>query len=403
MDPVTQSLLTWDNFLPEVPLYDVWTETLGVPIHETYFVQDLRTVEVGPWEEMECNAAYIKLKDFPPTTEMRVTEIPPAAKLPVFKFSVDDIIYVLSGRGLATVWGVDGKENTFEWGPRSLFLIPRNYKYQLANAQGHEPARLYHFNYLPLAMSIIPNVKYFFNNPALEPDCDIFGGEGFNTYSEAKYIPGAKSRTGSAAGGGCWVASFFPDLNAWDKLEQESDRPWAMSGIKFCLPNITSLRMGGHSLQPMTYKAAHYHGPGAVVLIPGGEGMSIQWPATNKTGAVWGGGFRKKRDEEEPPTRDKPMVMHWQEGSMFTPPDLWFHQHMNVLDKPSRYLTFHPARQVQPLYNGGNVPFIEEHHIVRQTFEAELAKRGLKSQMPPEIYTDPNFGGGREFYQSGGA
>jgi hypothetical protein len=179
-----------------------------------------------------------------------------------------------------------------------------------------------------------------------------------------------------------------------------------MSGIKFCLPNITSLRMGGHSIQPMTYKAAHYHGPGAVVLIPGGEGMSMQWPATNKTGAVWGGGFRKKKDDqEEQPTRDKPQIFYWQEGSMFTPPDHWFHQHMNVLDKPSRYLTFHPARQIQPLYNGGNVPFVEEHSVVRETFEAELAKRGLKSQMPPEIYADPDFARGREreFYQSGGA
>ena len=127
--------------------------------------------------------------------------------------------------------------------------------------------------------------------------------------------------------------------------------------------------------------------------------------AKSRTGYASGGFRKKKSGPDEQPTRENPMAMHWQEGSMFTPPDLWFHQHMNVLDRPPRYLTFHPARQVQPLYNGGNVPFVEEHPIIRQTFEAELARRGLKSNMPPELYTDPNFAKGREreFYQAGSA
>lgn len=398
-----KSQADWSNFLPEVPLYDTWTESLGVPIHEIFFVQDLRTIEVGPWEEMECNVAFVKLRDFPPTTEMRVTEIPPAATLPKMKFAVDNIIYVLSGRGLATVSG-HGQSASFEWQPHSLFLVPRNYAYQLTNAQGHQPARLFEFNYLPLGMMIVPNVKWFWNNPALEPDVDIFGGEGFNTFSEAKYIQGAASRNGSIEGSAAWVASFFPDLNAFDKLSRDESKPWTMANMRYCLPNITSLRMGGHALAVGTYKAAHYHGPGAVVLIPGGEGMSVQWPATNKTGAVWGGGFRKQRAraEEEKPTAEQPMFMYWQEGSMFTPPDHWFHQHMNLGPTPSRYLTFHPARQVQPLYHGGDLPFVEENPIIRQTFEAELAKRGLKSQMPPELYTDPNFEGIAAFRQRGG-
>ena len=37
------------------------------------------------------------------------------------------------------------------------------------------------------------------------------------------------------------------------------------------------------------------------------------------------------------------------------------------------------------------VEFIDEDPVVRQTFEAELAKRGMISEMPPEIYTDPDF------------
>ena len=33
----------------------------------------------------------------------------------------------------------------------------------------------------------------------------------------------------------------------------------------------------------------------------------------------------------------------------------------------------------------------QEAPEIRERFEAELAKRGLKSEMPPECYTDPNY------------
>jgi hypothetical protein len=53
-----------------------------------------------------------------------------------------------------------------------------------------------------------------------------------------------------------------------------------------------------------TYKKAHRHGPGRVIVIPGGEGYSILW--------------------EEGKER---IVCPWHEGSMFVPPNKWFHQH----------------------------------------------------------------------------
>ncbi len=110
--------------------------------------------------------------------ETRVTEIPPGSKLAPLKFSLDEVIYVLSGRGLCTVWAGDSaQKKTFEWQPHSLFLIPRNYTYELANAQGHQPARLVHCNYLPMAMSITPEPEYFFDNPALQPTVDVRRGK----------------------------------------------------------------------------------------------------------------------------------------------------------------------------------------------------------------------------------
>ena len=43
-------------------IYDRWMESRGVPVHRGYFIEDLRTIEVGPWAERECNAAFIQLK-----------------------------------------------------------------------------------------------------------------------------------------------------------------------------------------------------------------------------------------------------------------------------------------------------------------------------------------------------
>src|SRR5438093_12906410 len=41
--------------------YDRWMESTGIPIHRGYFIQDLRTVELGWWEERGCEAAFVQL------------------------------------------------------------------------------------------------------------------------------------------------------------------------------------------------------------------------------------------------------------------------------------------------------------------------------------------------------
>ena len=76
---------------------------------------------------------------------------------------------------------------------------------------------------------------------------------------------------------------------------------------------------------------------------------------------------------------------------MFGPPNLWYHQHMNTGPSDTRYITLHPARHIEPAYEGSSIPYTREDPSVRRTFEAELARHGVKNQMPPELYTDPDF------------
>ena len=48
----------WSSTFP----HDVWMQAQGIPIHKGYFIEDLRTVELGWWEERECQAAFIQLQ-----------------------------------------------------------------------------------------------------------------------------------------------------------------------------------------------------------------------------------------------------------------------------------------------------------------------------------------------------
>src|SRR5579864_1123579 len=138
--------------------YDQWAKSIGIPIHKGYYQEDLRTVEVGQWEERGCKAAIIQLAGQEGVTEGRVTEIGPGQTLPPVRFALDEAVYCLEGRGLCTVWASENKpKKTFEWQKHSLFLLPRNYSYQLSNTQGNAPARLLHYNSLPMAMNIIPD------------------------------------------------------------------------------------------------------------------------------------------------------------------------------------------------------------------------------------------------------
>ena len=341
-----------------------WIESIGVPIHRGHFVEDARGAEVGWWEERGCFTAFVQLQGQQSNQEARITEIPPAATLRPLKFALDELVYVLEGRGLTTVQGgPGGQEHTFEWQKHSLFLIPRNFTHQHASTQGESSSRLLHVNYLPLAMATVGEPSFFFNNPYNPPGSDL------PSYSVARRI---ELREGRPSVRMIWYGNFFPDLQAWDSLETSEGRG---AGGHIVWMRFPRSPMGTHmSVFPArTYKKAHRHGPGFVIVVPGGEGYSILW-------------------EEG---KDK-IVVPWHEGSVFVPPDQWFHQHFNLSGAPARYLALHPpmgigfSETVKDL-GQDQIEYPDEDPMIRQMFEAELAKRGLGSLMPDEAYRDRHY------------
>ena len=89
-----------------------------------------------------------------------------------------------------------------------------------------------------------------------------------------------------------------------------------------------------------------------------------------------------------------PTKVDWHEGSVFVPPDFWWHQHFNAGAIPARYLAIRwgsvkhklddkYSRLDQDRATGGNqIEYADEDPAVRARFESELSKEGVQSRMP---------------------
>ena len=187
--------------------YDRWMESVGIPIHRGFFIEDLRTVELGWWDERQCDAAFIQLMGQEGITSAVVMEIAAGKTLPPVKFALDELIYVLQGRGVSTVWTADGApKKTFEWQDRSLFQIGSNSYLQLGNMRGDRPARLLRYSYLPLATSLVTEASFYFNNPFQKSDNSK---QEMDAYSEAKLIENGDPALAWGGNRVYWFGNFF--------------------------------------------------------------------------------------------------------------------------------------------------------------------------------------------------
>ena len=103
------------------------------------------------------------------------------------------------------------------------------------------------------------------------------------------------------------------------------------------------------------------------------------------------------------------VVIPWHEGSVFVPPNNWWHQHFDPGSAPARYLALH-APTGMPTGNAyftnskgekltvaheddpaNQIEYPDEDPWIRKKFEEDLAKSGLKSLMPDEAYRDRHF------------
>ena len=283
--------------------YMDWVKQQNIPIVEEFGV-DLLKVETMHWAAVDCDGAVVHLKGRGDFISIFVIDMLPGGKTSPQQHLYEEVIYVLDGHGSTTVETGNGAFHSFEWGPKSLFALPLNAKYQHFNGSGRERARLASTNDLCLVLNLFHNEDFVFNNPYRFPEregkADYFSGEG-------DFIPKRPGRH-------MWETNFIPDLSqlelqSWDK------RGAGSSNMKFILADGT---MHAHSSEmPVgTYKKAHRHGADFHVYSVTGSGYSLFW-------------YEEDFDF---------VRVDWQHGVVFAPPDMMYHQHYNTSKEPARYL-----------------------------------------------------------------
>jgi oxalate decarboxylase/phosphoglucose isomerase-like protein (cupin superfamily) len=166
-----------------------------------------------------------------------------------------------------------------------------------------------------------------------------------------------------------WESNFISDVRGI-KLYEAEGRGYTSTNILFEMAeNTTTAHISEFPVG--TYKKAHRHGPGAHVIIIGGDGYDLVWPQ---------GGERLK------------IGLH--DGCMYVPPNKWFHQHFNTGRAPVRYLALRwGSRKNRPgaksmadvsLKSGGwQIEYEDEDPEIRRMFQEELDKEGLEMKMLP--------------------
>jgi uncharacterized RmlC-like cupin family protein len=283
--------------------YAGWAANEGVPITEDFGV-DLLTVPTAPWARFDTNGGIVHLKGRGDFVSIFVLDLAPGAKSSPQKHLFEEVVYVLSGHGNTAIETSDGRKHSFEWGPKSLFALPLNARYQHFNSSGRERARLASTNNLAMMLNLFHSESFVFANafdfPERQGAAKYFSGEG-------EFIPVRPGRN-------MWETNFIPDLAGFE-LKAWDQRGAGGSNMMFILADGT---MHAHTSQmPVgTYKKAHRHGPDFHVFAVTGHGFSLLW-------------YEDEKDF---------VRIDWQHGWVFAPPDQMLHQHFNTAPDPARYL-----------------------------------------------------------------
>src|SRR5437879_173998 len=335
----------------------------GIPIAEGFGL-DLLWLDTRPWPRMgPVNGAYALTSGRGDFIDMYVLDLPPARATDPQKHLYEEVVYVLDGRGSTSIEASDGSRHSFEWGPKSLFALPLNARYQHFNSSGQRAARLAGVTNLPMVLNAFHNQDFIFGNQFEFPD----------RQGEERYFKGDGTFLQTRPGRHMWETNFVPDLSTFKRWEWK-ERGAGGSNIMFVLANGT---MHAHmSEMPVgTYKKAHRHGSDFHVFAVTGHGYSIYW-------------YEGDADFQR---------FDWQHGAVFAPADRMFHQHFNTSTEPARYLAVafgglrYPFAEdkkktflgmdVSMKDGGRQVEYEDQDPRIHGTYVAELAKNGIAPGM----------------------
>jgi hypothetical protein len=362
--------------------FEQWSAVEGIPVHTGYHVPNVRAVEMKPWKRFGVPGAILDLTGSEGTDAAYVIELASGQSTLPLRGMFEETIFVLDGQGETTVWHERTNLHTFKWTKRSLFSPPLNV-WRTHKNLGATPVKLISFHDLPLMMDLMHNLDFLFNNEFVfrdryndEPDFFVMNPAKFKGRGSAgTFGEGERDDVRLVESG------LVPDINTL-QLYQSTGRGIANRSVEMVLSNNT---MQTHLSQfdVGTYKRAHRHGPGSHVLSLEGVGYTLFWTENPK----YSDGRQHIRAD-------------WKDGTLFVPPDRWFHQHFNTGGDAAKYMATEWIGQkfwskaiggggrthrlnIVSVRDGGNmVDYPDEDPAVRSLFEEELKKNGVSSKMP---------------------
>jgi mannose-6-phosphate isomerase-like protein (cupin superfamily) len=357
--------------------YERWIrDEERLPVVRGHGVTDVNALELGPWARLGGRGAYIQLQGMEGLTGMYVGEIPPGGALEPERHMYDELIYILSGRGLTEVWnpGDDTRKNLFEWSTGSLFAPPLNTWHRFLNGSGTEPVRFLGVTTAPLVMDLYHNVHFVLNCDYVFDDRYDGKPDYFNV-GERYLLDAGKWLTWM------WETNFIPDVRG-TALEAQTTKGTGMAATVYQMAG--NVLVGHLAEWPVgRYQKAHFHGGGAILLIVRSRGYTLMWPREAGTQPYQNG------------YGDQVVKVDWQPGSVFSPPTGWFHQHFNAGPEPARQVALRYGSRmygvqfwdiqagegvlVDVKQGGAMIQYEDEDPEIRRQFERALAEAGVSA------------------------
>jgi quercetin dioxygenase-like cupin family protein len=372
----------WKN--PKSP-YDLFIEAQGISIHRDIGVHRVQDLPLSPWKRLGGRGIAIQLLGTEGMYGLYVVEVPGKGALNPERHLYEEIYYVVEGRGTTEVWQEKSKKVAFEWGPGSLFAIPLNAWHQLVNA-GSAPALL-------LAATTAPNIINLVRNSDFVMNCPYDFTDRFDATADY-FKPVEDVYADPVRGLAMRRTNIIPDILACE-LPRDNRRSFDYRRIE---PHMAGANFYMKIAQYKTgqYSKAHKHSSGAILVCIKGGGYSYTWPDTLGM-RPWDAGLgdKVKKQTYEPVGMISAAPMRGD----------WFHQHFGTSPEGLRLLVFDgpygpgfrrggapgddakDAGAIDTRDGGNAISYIDEDTQIRQTYEAALAREGMKTGMPSWVYT----------------
>jgi quercetin dioxygenase-like cupin family protein len=361
--------------------YDEWRKQENIPILGGHSIPDVRNVAVKPWKRMGVQGAYIDLIGGEGVNDGYVCEIPPGGQTNPQRYLFEEVIYVTAGEGETDIWVPGGAKQTVKWKPGAVIGPPLNTWRQHRN-RGAAPARLVAITNAPVVIDLFHNLDFVFNNDYVFRDRYKGDAEAFGTGPTHLHHKETNPEESEQKGGvDTWDSAYIPNARTLG-LFKVAERGKANSRIELQLADNT---MQAHisEFEVGTYKKAHRHGPGSHVLMLNGSGFTLLWKGSPR--------FSEAAEH---------VRVNFTEGTLFVPPDGWFHQHFNTSGDPARYLAAtwggdgrwfmrglggggrtHRLGKTSIRKGGNLIEYDDEDPLVKEIFDSELKKSGVENRM----------------------